>query len=584
MSRSKLMNVLRRAYWMSKMSQGSGIPADEVVEMVAAGKRRFPRYSRRRLLQGGGFLAGTAIALGLHHHLKPAIAQSSSLSPVLVVGAGLGGLTVAYRLRQAGVPVDIIEARSNVGGRVRTAHLALNVLDSALTGESLSAEMGGEKINSDHAYIQGLAAEFGLDLVDLHAAQSDLTEETFFFEGRKISTLQLVQEFEPIAKQVTVDLEAIENFESYDRVDPPTVALDNVSIAEYLDRIPCSETIRKIINVAYTTEYGLDTDEQSCLNMLWYIGTEPGEFSVFGASDERYHIRGGNDQLPRLMAESLDGAILTGTVLEALREQSDGRYQVTMRTNANTVERTYDRVVLALPFSALRDVVMDVDCPPAKQLAIASLANATNAKLITAYGDRPWANQYGSTASLFTDAGFQNTWEASQSTYSQGRASLITNYTGGGHGLKLEHMTSREAAREFVAQFNQIFPGVATVHYDRPARVTSWNQDPFSKGSYSCYRVGDWTRFYNAAAERVGNLFFVGEHCSWEYAGYMEGACETGELAALEILGDLGLSEAAHYQRQRVSTAQRIHRFVPHRRPFQQARLNHQRFQMRISV
>ncbi|MEL6222955.1 MAG: NAD(P)/FAD-dependent oxidoreductase [Cyanobacteria bacterium J06626_14] len=578
MSRSTLINVLRRAYWIAQLSKKSRVPADEVVDMVAIGHRRFPRYSRRRFLKGGCFLAGTALAWGVHQRSKPATAQSS-ISPVLVVGAGLAGLTVAYRLQQAGVPVEVIEARNTVGGRVRTTSVSLDIPASGQSSQTLSVEMGGEKINSDHAYIQALASELDLELIDLLETQQGLTEETFFFEGRKVPMSQLVQDFMPIASRIDADLEAIENFESYDVFDPPTVELDNISLAGYLDQIPSDATMRNIIKVAYTAEYGLDSEEQSCLNLLWYIGTEPGEFSIFGSSDERYHIKGGNELLPQTLARSLDASILTGTVLEAIREQADGRYKVTMRTSINSHERMYERVVLALPFSALRDVAMVMDLPIAKRLAIADLENATNAKLITAYRDRTWVNRYNSTAAMFTDTGFQNAWESSQGTYSEGTASLVTNFAGGRHGIDIERIAPQASAQDFVAQFDQIFPGVADSHYTRQAIRSTWNRDPYSKGSYSCYKVGDWTRFYNAPAERVGNLFFIGEHCSWEYAGYMEGACETGELAALELLDELGLSEAAHLQKQRVTTAQHLHRHTRYQRPFHQARLNHQRLQ-----
>lgn len=571
MSRSTLIHVLRRAYRIAQLSKGSGIPSDEVTDMLAARQQSFPRHSRRRLLQGGLLFAGTAIATGLGNSTNRAIAQDSSMAPVLVVGAGLAGLTFAYRLQQAGVPVDVIEARNIVGGRVRTAH--------NLLGTNLSAEMGGEKLNSDHTYLQGLATELGLRLMDLHDAQAGLTDETFYFEGRKVPISELVHDVAPIAEQIDADLASIENFESYDVFDPSTVELDNLSIAEYLSRIPSSDMIRKIINTAYTTEYGLDTDEQSCLNMLWYIGTEPGEFSVFGTSDERYHIEGGNDLVPKILADSLASSISTGTILEAVRELSDGRYQVTLRSQASTTEKTYDRVVLALPFSALRDVAMVVDLPVSKRLAIAALSNATNTKLITAYSDRTWAKGYNATAAIFSDMGFQNTWESSHSTYAAEQAGLIINYTGGQHGLDIEQAPARDSARDVVSQLNQIFPGLADAHQGRRAALTSWYRDPYSKGSYSCYKVGDWTRFYNAAAGRVRNLFFIGEQCSWEYAGYMEGACETGELTALELFEDLGLSEAAYQQRYRVNANQMARMRRPHQKPFRRALLENQRFQ-----
>ncbi|MGB3496333.1 MAG: FAD-dependent oxidoreductase, partial [Elainellaceae cyanobacterium] len=345
----------------------------------------------------------------------------------------------------------------------------------------------------------------------------------------------------------------------------------------YLDRFPSSQLIRDIINVAYTTEYGLEPDEQSCLNLLWYIGPESGEFSLYGTSDERYHIEVVNDQVPQKLAELLSSSISTGTVLEALREQSDGRYQVTLRSDGRVTDRTYERVILALPFTALRDVAMIMELPEAKRMAIATLSNATNTKLITAYGDRPWAKRYNSTAAILSDTGFQNSWETSQATYASTPASLITNYTGGQAGLAVENSSARASAQAFVSQFDQIFPGVADTHYEGQAIRSSWIGDPFSKGSYSCYKVGQWTRLYNAPAERLGNLFFIGEHCSWEYAGYMEGACETGELAALEILEELGIAESARRQRDRLSTYQMARMRQPHRKPFRQALLNQQR-------
>ncbi len=69
-----------------------------------------------------------------------------------------------------------------------------------------------------------------------------------------------------------------------------------------------------------------------------------------------------------------------------------------------------------------------------------------------------------------------------------------------------------------------------------------WPGDPFVRGSYFCYKPGEWTRFYGLEGERVGNIYFAGSHTSLENQGYMEGGCESGEVAAMEILDDLGLT------------------------------------------
>ena len=93
-----------------------------------------------------------------------------------------------------------------------------------------------------------------------------------------------------------------------------------MSIAQWLDRNGVSGWLRKLIDVAYTTEMGLEIDQQSALNLLTFIGTEDTDaFKVFGDSDERFHVRGGNDLIPRTLGEQLADAIETGHVLESVR-------------------------------------------------------------------------------------------------------------------------------------------------------------------------------------------------------------------------------------------------------------------------
>lgn len=568
MSRTPLIRVLRRAYQLTQLSRKSGIPHDELVGMLSTRQQPPSRISRRRLLQGGLAVASAAAAIGLGHRPKPVAAQQN-LSPILIVGAGIAGLTAAYRLRQAGVPVDVVEARNDVGGRMRTLQ---NV-----AGTTLGAEMGGEFINTDHTHLRSLAEELGLTLVDLYAAQQGLADETFYFEGRKIPMETIIRDFAPVAEQISADLEAIANFESYAVFDQATVELDNVSLAEYLERIPTSEVLRNIINTAYTTEYGLDTDRQSCLNLLWYIGTEPGEFKMFGSSDERFHIDGGNDQVPTILANRLSDAITTGLALEAIQELSDGRYQVSLRSSLYSEERVYERVILAIPFTTLRDVALIMELPPAKRLAIAAFDSSTNTKLITSYREKVWRTDYNSTGTVFSDLDFQNTWETSQSRYKSGSIGLLTNYTGGQKGVVLENMASRQAAQEFQPLINEVFPGTASAAFPGAAIRTSWINEPFSKGSYACYRVGQWTQFYGVEGERVGNLFFIGEQCSWEYQGYMEGGCETGEWVALEILDELGLGEAAAQQRQRIRRNLTARARLPFRSPLARTRYGDRR-------
>lgn len=552
MAKSPLIKVLRQAYKVAQISRKSSIPPVEVLGRINE------RISRRHLLQGGLALASAAAATTFRRDYR-AVAKSG-ISPILVVGAGIAGLTAAYRLRQAGVRVDIIEARNRVGGRIRSLPKA--------AGTQLTAELGGEFIDSDHTCLRSLATELGLKIVDLLAVEQGLVKNTYFFDGRRVSLEEIIRDFAPVAQQIDADLEAIANFESYAVFDRPTAKLDRLSITQYLDRIPTTHLIRELIQVAYTIEYGRDSEEQSCLNLLYLIGTEPGEFELFGTSDERFYIDGGNSQVPRRLAQLLADSIQTGTVLESLKSLSDNRYRVCLRSGDKTFERNYERVLLTVPFSVLRKIQLDVDLPPVKRLAIKTLGYGTNAKLITGYRETIWRSRYGSTANVYTDLGFQNTWESSQSRYTPGQG-LITNYTGGRQGLVLGTATPEIHAQNLVSQLEQVFPGIRSVRLQGKANLAHWPSHQYSRGSYSCYLVGQWTQMYGVEGERVGNLFFAGEHTSLEFQGYMEGGCETGEAVAIAILEDLGQADADR-QRERLRKNRGARRHQRERFPFRQ--------------
>lgn len=528
MSRTRLINILRQAYQVNRLSQKHGIPSDEVLGMLK--ERKFP-LSRRRFLQGGLALAGATAATAFRREGQRAIAQTPAPSPILVVGAGIAGLTAAYRLQQAGVPVDIVEARHRVGGRMRSLPNA--------AGTPIRVEMGGEFISTSDTNLRNLAAELGFNLIDLHAHFQGLVPESYFFEGRPIPMVEIVREFAPAAEQIAADLAAIENFESYAVDDEPTARLDNISLAEYLESLPTTPMMRKLLEVAYVLWEGVDADRQSSINLLYNIGAEPEEFALYGEYDERYQIDGGSDQITFKLAELLANSIETGTALESLRSLSDGRYRVGLRSGLSTFDRTYERVLLALPFSVLRHVEMNVELPPAKRLAIETMGYGTNSKLIAGYRQALWRDRYNASGEVYSDLAFQSSWAATPfASVPQG---AMTIFTGGTPGAELGRETPETQAQKLLPGLDRVFPGLSAVRIPFSAVRAYWTGEVFSRGSYSSYHVGQYTQLYGVHGERVGNLFFAGEHCSLESWGFMEGGCETGETAALAILEDLGL-------------------------------------------
>jgi len=531
MAKSALMAMLRRAASIAQKSRETGIPADELLGMLTSRTSNFP-ISRRGLLHGGLAAAGAVAAATFTR--EGAFPQARGRSPILVVGAGISGLTAAYRLRQGGVRADIIEATNRVGGRIRTV--------PKVAGTLISADVGGEYIDTGHTTLISLATELGLRAIDLANVQRGLVKDAFFFQGRRFSLAQIIADFAPLASKINADLQAVGDEFSYQDFTEAAERLDNLSIAEYLDQGNTSTIVRQLLRIAYTAEYGRDPEEQSALNLLFLIGSQPNSFELYGNSDKRYQIEGGNSQIVNRLADQLSGSIEAGTVLEAITLLPDGRYRVNLRSGQSAIDRTYERVLLALPFSTLRDVKINVPLPQPKRRAIEQLGYGTNSKLVTGYRSRIWREVYQSTASVFTDLGFQNSWEATP--FAPTGNALVTNFTGGKQGLAIGSGTPEDQAQRFLGQFERVFPGVSNLRSGKAVRAF-WSGERFFKGSYSCYLVGQWTQMHGVEGERVGNLYFAGEHTSLENQGYMEGGCETGQRAAFEILQDLGLTSSA---------------------------------------
>ncbi|HLO52231.1 MAG TPA: NAD(P)/FAD-dependent oxidoreductase [Kamptonema sp.] len=554
MPKSALMTMLRRAYSIAQTSIETGIPPGELLGM-SSDRAEDHRISRRRLLHGGLAAAGAIAATTFTREGHQAVAQQPGRSPILIVGAGIAGLTAAYRLRQAGIRTDIIEATNRVGGRIRTLPKA--------AGTAIPAELGGEFIDTGHTALISLATELGLSAIDVNAVQQRLVKDTFYFQGRRVTLEQITTDFASLAQKIDTDLNAIGNTLSYKSANQTAERLDNLSIAEYLENAETSTVVRQLLRIAYTGEYGRDVEEQSALNLLFLIGTEATNFSIYGNSDERYQLDGGTEQIPQRLANLLIDSIETGTVLEAVNSLSDGRYRVSLRSGQSAFDRNYERILFTLPFSTLRQVQLNVNLSREKLFAINNLGYGTNSKLITGYRSRIWRELYRSTASVYSDLGFQSTWEATP--FAPTGNGLVIEFLGGTQGLAMGAGTPEAQAQRFLSQFDKVFPGVKDDRIGKAVRAF-WPGERFFQGSYPCYLVGQWTRMRGVEGERAGNLFFAGDHTSLDNQGYMEGGCETGERAAMEILEDLGLSsnvEALQQRRAATLNSRRPSRRVP---------------------
>ncbi|MCC7222788.1 MAG: FAD-dependent oxidoreductase [Chitinophagales bacterium] len=507
--RTPLMQLLLKAWRMVQLRRRS---AADIPTAPPLGVN----LSRRRFVQRSALATLALSTSGLWSSCRKD--ELDTTRSIAIVGGGMAGLRAANILRKAGFGSTIFEASNRTGGRIYSA--------TNLMGDGLTTELGGEFIDSIHEDMLDLVAEYGLTLLDTQApSETSLIKDAYFFNGQHYSLSNIIDAFDDIAGAID---NATSNVEYY----------DNLSISQYLQSIGVSGWLRSLLEVAYTTEYGLEADVQSAVNFLYLISTDTssGSFDIFGESDERYKVVGGNQQIVDKLAADVSEQIQLGYKLLKISTNADGKYVLAFdKGGGSTTESVAEFVILALPFTMLRDVdLTELNLPAQKTQAINELGYGTNAKLILGFNNRPWRNA-GYVGYAFSDNGLQTGWDSSQLQNNNSGTGSYTVFTGGNNGVALADGTPAAQAALYLPLLDQLFAGSAATFNNKAERF-HWPTYPFSKGSYPCYLVGQLTAFGETERDSVGKLFFAGDHCSIEYQGYMNGAAETGRMAAEDIL------------------------------------------------
>jgi len=236
--------------------------------------------------------------------------------------------------------------------------------------------------------------------------------------------------------------------------------------------------------------------------------------------------------------------------LTAIAGKSDGTFDLTLKTGNTSMTSNFDRVILAIPFSVLRTLDYSAaGFDPLKQTAITQLGYGKNAKLHLQFDSRYWNTQgpWGiGNGSTYSDTGYQNTWDVTRAQ--DGATGILVDYTGGGvplasfKGDATDPKVAARFAKTFLSQIEPLFPGIAQ-HWNGRATLDVPLTNPFLLGSYSYWKVGQYTQFSGYEKIRQpdpvkGKIHFAGEHCSQDFQGYMEGGAAEGARAANEILSD----------------------------------------------
>jgi monoamine oxidase len=482
----------------------------------------WPGIERRAVLRGAASIAGAALLPRL-----PALAAAEAR--VAVVGAGLAGLTAAHDLFKAGLKPTVYEGSTRVGGRCYTIRSFPNQV----------AEHGGEFIDSTHDAIRGLAAALELQLDDLLAAEPKNSTSLYAFGGG-YSVAQAQKDYAALYPLIQDQAKQIGDF-SYKESNLFARTLDHITLAEWVTRyVPGGRASKlgQLIENAITEEYAADATAVSGLTPapLFAPNTRTGFNLYYPGSDQRYHVRGGNDQIPRLLGEKLGDAVQTGAALVAVGRLPDSRIRLALNRDSRIIEAAYDRVILALPFSILNQLdTSKAGFRPLKRRAIATLGMGSSTKFQLRFRERVWlAAGCAGEIRLQSDL-FQTTWDVTRAQ--SGDSGILNFWSGGRQAERSAALDPVDLAQSCLAEAERLLPGLTAAWTGEMTR-DAWRDNPWSLGSYSYQPLGYATALSGIEAEPEGNCFFAGEHTARQ-SGYLNAAVETGQRAAKEVLASL---------------------------------------------
>jgi monoamine oxidase len=539
--RSALTRMLREADAAVREARLTGVPLDEVAAMRAG---RAP--TRRNIITGA--MAGTAALL------LPRRSSAIGQPRVAIIGGGIAGLSCAHRLwSERRIQAQIYEWDDRAGGRIETLR--------GYFANGQTTEQHAEFISSEHSATLGMAQRFGLTLENTYADPKGM-RDTYWLKGARYDQKALNRDWQDFGWKLFRDAVREAPGVQFDRFSHKAYQWDHMSVPEWIEKhVPggLNGDFGKLCYMDVISEYGGPPENQSALNLVYLLGyndsTKDGHQSpkhpMLAGSDEKWHIRGGNDQLiDGLVSRLPEGTMNFGHQLIALAENPDGSFTCTFDRSGSTVEEVADHVVLTMPFTTLRKVdLAGVTISDLKRTAIAGLELGNNVKIQIQVAGRPWTKD-GYTGDTITDAAVNGSWDGTtyQSDGGNAGTEILIAVPGGSDGAGLaskyglvfgQEQGPAPAAliNDTLSQLEPILPGITAAWSAGPklAWVNDGNIDEHFLGAWSQYNIGQYTGFSGVERLREGNIHFAGEHTSIAFQGFIEGAVRSGHRAANEI-------------------------------------------------
>ena len=480
----------------------------------------------------GVALASSGVALAGTH----AVRRPGRRADVVVVGAGLAGLTAARAIAGAGRSVIVLEARARVGGRVWNHDI----------GGGHVSERGGTFVGPTQDHILTLASAVGVKTFPTYDTGNDVyiaadgSRLTWSDTGLTGSAppdpailpelAKAVQEIDAMARQIPV---------AAPWTAPQAAEWDSQTLQSYLEARGYSQRFQAFNALANRPVFGAESRELSLLFYLFYFASSgdeknPGTFErntdTRGGAQESRFI-GGSQLVPIKVATALGRRrVLLGT---PVRRIVQSRGSVTVSSDRVSVRAK--RVIVAIPPTLAGRIDYEPLLPAARDQLTQRLGQGTLTKVAAVY-DRPFWRDQGLTGQALSVNGLVTaTFDDSPPG---GTPGILFGFVGGDKAREYASLSKSVRRARVLAEFAQFF-GSAALH-PRDYFETLWTEERWTRGCPVAFAgPGTLLAYGPALRAPVGRLHWAGTETSDYWNGYMDGAVRSGERAAREVLAEL---------------------------------------------
>ncbi len=440
---------------------------------------------------------------------------------VIVVGAGLAGLTTALEVQRGGQTVVVLEARDRVGGRVMNQRLACGHV----------VDVGGQFVGPAQQHVLRLAAELGVETVpiftDGHAVLEIGSHSYRYRTAPRISPVQLagagraIVALERAARQIPVQAP----WEA-----PGAAAADSRTLADWARRNARTRLGRFLIEVFSRGVLACEPGEVSLLHVLFYLRAAGGfrQLTETTGAAQQDRFAGGSQLIAIRAAEKLgSGTVRLDAPVSRIEQQGSE-----VRVHAAGVTAAGRRAVIAVPPALAGRICYDPPLPGDRDQLTQAAPMGSVIKCLAVY-DEPFWRGAGYNGQATSDGpGAHVTFDTGPP---QGPPGILLGFVTGAEARRLSRAAAADRRGEVLASFGRYFGPAATAPTEYVEH--DWTADPWTRGCYGAhFPPGTWTQFGPALRRPEGLLHWAGTETATSWSGYMDGAVQSGRRAADEVL------------------------------------------------